>query len=138
MLITACATQPEFKPTKPVEKASTLADGVSICMEYRIVKEGNATQRDLIPWMRCIETLIRSKNEAQEAEAVVLFHKEISSLVFASKNMDVEVFDTNSMNESTQLVLKKLKTPNVSYSVEEAIKVEKYYPKFIEYVRSLP
>lgn len=91
-----------------------------------------------MPWMRCIETLIRSKKEAKESEAMVLFYKEISSLVFSSKNLDIEIFETDSMNVATQLLLAKIKSPQMNLSGSEGSKIERYYPKFMEYVRSLP
>ncbi len=107
-------------------------------MEYRIIRTPKATPRDLLPWMRCLETLIRSNKEAQESESIVLFHKEMSGLIFSVKNLDIELYDSNVMNEATLLGLKYIQTKSSKWNEKEKKTVKIFYPKFVEYVGSLP
>ncbi|HRK02012.1 MAG TPA: hypothetical protein PLH57_05055 [Oligoflexia bacterium] len=80
----ACAHVPDFRPSRPIEKAATWHEALLLCTEYRI--EENEKEVDvlkIIPWVRCAEKVFFTHASAKSNEAFALFFRELS--IFESR-----------------------------------------------------
>ncbi|MEW6055270.1 MAG: hypothetical protein AB1540_01540 [Bdellovibrionota bacterium] len=135
--LAACSSVPDFKPSRPLEEASSLAQALDICAEYQIPGEQNAAGRALpervsvlVPWIRCFEDVFRKFPEVQDREDFVSFFRALQERYDGVQPADAKVIDWPTMNFAINRVIEHLKQPRLPYSAEERRVIEKNFPDF--------
>ncbi len=146
--ITACSSIPNFRPSKPVEEATSFKEAVEICAQYSIPVENDsagqtkplAIREVLIPWMRCMETTFRTQAGSRESEAYAIFYHELSKthVHLPAKGEVVAVADMNvSVAAIFRSVLAGLESKKYSFTSVERKAIKNVLPSFSLYLDSI-
>lgn len=144
-LLVSCASTPDFKPSKPVEEASTFPEALGICGEYSLGSDGDARERpvthaELVPWMRCFETAIQRFAQARENESFVLFFHELARFDGKEKDRRAPVA-RGAMDLAVKSVLaavgEEARGRRRTYTPEEKRAIGEAFPGYLDYLASV-
>lgn len=136
-----CSSVPDFKPSKPVEEASSLNEALELCAAYQIKGEQNASGRAqparsvvLVPWIRCFERIFRKFGDARENQNLVMFHRALQSRHDGVPTSDAEVIDWPVMNYAVREAIVSITRPDVTLSREGLNAIERQLPDYWIYL----
>ncbi|MBI3543667.1 MAG: hypothetical protein HY075_10385 [Deltaproteobacteria bacterium] len=126
VVVPGCSSVPDFRPSKPIEEASSLNEALDLCAAYQIKGDVNGAGRALpertvvlVPWLRCFETIFRKFPVARERESFVMFHRALQSRHDGVPSSDARVVDWPQMNFTVTHALEHVKDPSLGYSDDE-------------------
>jgi hypothetical protein len=132
-----CSSIPDFRPSRPIEEASSLRDALGICGEYQIKGEQNASGAPeltrvvtLIPWLRCFEKSLQRIPEARNHESLVHFYRALQSRYEGAIAADRPVIDWPEMNFVVNASIEHFKNPNRPFTTEQRQAIGRQLPGF--------
>lgn len=135
--LTACSSVPDFRPSKPVEEASSIEQAIDICGEYEIKGDQNASGRaeparviTLVPWIRCFETVFRKYPESRTFDSFVAFFRALQAKHDSAQGTDEAIIDWLVMNYAVDASLRHMKNKRLPFSVPERKAIETQLPSY--------
>lgn len=140
--VAGCSSVPDFKPSKPLEEASSLNEALDICASYQITKaDKNTSERAsaervvvLVPWLRCFEDIFRKFAVARNHENFVMFFRALQALHDGAHPSDARVIDAELMNHTVRRIVDHLKGVIQVFSSEERLAIERQFPGYSIYL----
>jgi hypothetical protein len=136
----ACSSVPDFKPSRPVEEASSADEAITICGEYRIKGETSesgaarpAPVAALVPWMRCFESALRKFPALRAREGFVAFFRELTFRHDTSR-AGVDSIDWPTMNDAVAAAARHFEQPGAPLLEQELKALGRQLPGFWIYL----
>lgn len=111
----SCSTIPDFRPSKPIEEASSFEESLGLCAEYQIngkMKNESEIQLSklvsIVPWMRCMEQPIRKFSNATNHEDLTVLYRELSIFYDSNTDKEKEIVDWKSFNIAMTAVFRNI------------------------------
>lgn len=128
---------PHFKPSQPVEEASSFTKALDICASYQIQGESNLSASPLLsrvsvltPWIRCFEKVLITFPEARLHVDFIAFYRELYFLHQSVQPADAKVIHWPMMNQVVLIIVAYLKQLKTSFSEEESRLMAQTLPGF--------
>lgn len=139
--LTACSSVPDFRPSKPVEEASSLEDAIGICGEYKIKGDQNSSGLakparvvTLVPWIRCFETVFRKFPDSKKLDSFVALLRALQARHDSVLQPDAPVVNWPSMNAAVATSLTHLRSKKLPFSKVERRAIEAELPGYATYL----
>lgn len=144
LLAAGCSSVPDFRPTKPIEEASSFSEALDLCLAYRIEGVRNTAGRAmparavvLVPWTRCFGDVLRKFPEGQADSDFVAFFRALRARHDAIQPPDAEVIDWEEMNAVVSITgasFKKTVPAARAYSAKELAAIRRQLPAYSLYL----
>jgi hypothetical protein len=140
-LLGACSSVPDFRPTKPIEEASSLQEARELCGAYRIESEQNASGKmrpvrvpALVPWINCFEKTFRRFPAARMDEDYVMFFRALQARHDGVAAANIESVDPAAMNFVVGKIVEHLGKPELPFSRIERAEIDRQLPGYGMYL----
>ena len=136
-LVAGCSSIPDFKPSKPLEEASSLNEALDLCAAYQIKGDSYETGRAklartvvIVPWINCFESLFRKFPVARNHEEYVMFFRNLQTRHDGRLASTEGTVDWPQLNYVVAQVIEHVKNPQLVYAEQELRAIEHELPDF--------
>ncbi len=137
VLVSACSSIPDFKPSKPLEEASSLNEAFDLCAAYQIKGDSYDSGRArlartvvIVPWINCFESLFRKFPAAQSRQEYVMFFRNLQNRHDGRLPTTEGTVDWPQLNYVVTQVIEHVKNPQLGYDAQELRAIEHELPDF--------
>lgn len=141
VVLPGCSSVPDFKPSRPVEEASSLNDALDLCAAYQIKGDENpsgsaipARTVVLVPWLRCFESVFRKFPTAKDSPSFVMLLRALQSRHDGAPTPESKVIDWPAMNFAVLHAIDHIKNPALKFADDEKRAIGQQLPDYWIYL----